>query len=436
LDKKTNRNWTGTMGIIAYRRKTWYRIDSTAKIFPAIVTNRSTTVFRLSATLKEAVAPSRLQQALDKTIERFPGFKVKLRAGLFWNYFQEVRQPPIIQEELYAPCRPMHLRRDRRFQFRVLYFQNRISIECAHVLTDGTGAQEFLLSLLQNYLQSKTPFSALIDPAAPPSPEEWEDGYLKYYNENIPPPRRSLGAFHLPKPLTADAGRIVTALLSCAALKNLAKENGVTITEYLVSTWLAALQDLHANNPRRSKLLPLRVMVPVNLRTMFPSKTLRNFFLTVLPGIDLRLGEFSFREILDTVHHYMQVEVNEKTINQQIRQIVDGGTLPVVRWLPLSIKAPFNRIIYRHIATRRHSGVMTNLGMVRLPPDAREFIERFDFIPNPNPITKANVGIISYGEWTTITVGTQALYTDVERLFFTRLRKAGLTMRIETNEKE
>ncbi len=424
------------MGLIAYRKKTWYRIDSAAKIFPAIVTNRSSTVFRLSATLNEAVVPDRLQQALDQTIERFPGFKVRLRAGLFWNYFQEVRHTPLIQEERYAPCRPMHLGRDRTFQFRVLYFRKRIALECAHVLSDGTGAREFLLLLLQHYLQSETPFTSLIDPADPPSPEEWEDGYLKYYNADIPPPRRSLGAYHLPNPLTIDSGRTITARLPCMALKNLAKENGVTITEYLVSTWLASLQELHTNNPRRSRLLPLRVMVPVNLRAMYPSKTLRNFFLTVLPGIDLRLGVFSFREILDTVHHYMQVEVNEKYINQQIRQMVDVGTLPAVKWLPLMVKAPFNRIIYRYIATRKHSGVMTNLGLVRLPEEAREAIERFDFIPNPNPITKANVGIISYGEWTTITVGTQALYKDVERLFFSRLRKAGLAIRIETNEKE
>ncbi|MBN2163436.1 MAG: hypothetical protein JXR25_01005 [Pontiellaceae bacterium] len=421
---------------MTYRRKTWYRIDSAAKIFPAIVTNRSTTVFRLSATLKDTVAPDRLQQALDQSIERFPGFKVRLRAGLFWNYFQEVRHTPLIQEERYAPCRPMHMGSDRRFLFRVLYYQKRIALECAHVLTDGTGAQEFLLLLLQKYLQVETPFTSLIAPDEPSSSEEWEDGYLKYYKPDIPPPRRSLGAYHLPKPLTSDNGRIITARLSCTALKNLAKENGVTITEYLVATWLASLQDLHESNPRRSRLLPLRVMVPVNLRAMYPSKTLRNFFLTVLPGIDLRLGEFTFREILDTVHHYMQVEVNEKYINQQIRQMVDVGTLPLIKWLPLMVKAPFNRIIYRYIATRKHSGVMTNLGLVRLPEEARDAIERFDFIPNPNPITKANVGIISYGEWTTITVGTQALYKDVERLFFTRLRKVGLAVRIETNEKE
>ncbi len=418
-------------------KKSWYKLDSAGKIFPAIVTNRMTTVFRLSATLSAAVEPTRLQHALDRIVKRFPAFYVRLKNGFFWNYLLENTYSPVIQEERYAPCRPMHQRRDRGFQFRLLYFKNRVSLECAHVLTDGTGAQEFLLAVLQLYLKSDEKFTTLIDSSEAPDPQEWEDAYLRYYNEEIPPPRRSLSAYHLPKPLIPDDKcRVITGRISCADLKNTAKSAGVTITEYLVATYLASLQDLHSNNPRRARLHPLRVMVPVNLRSIYPSKTLRNFFLTVLPGIDLRLGTFTFREILDNVHHYMQVEVNEKYINQQIRQIVGGISFPLVRWLPLFIKAPFEKAIYRHIATSRHSGVFTNLGLVRLPSSASESIIRFDFIPNPNPVTKCNVGVISFGEWTTITIGTIARYKDVEKLFFKRLRKAGLKISLESNEKE
>lgn len=425
------------MDLIKQRRKRWYRLDSAGKIFPAIVTNRMSTVFRLSASLVEPVSPSRLQRALDETICRFPAFQVRLRSGIFWHYLQENRLCPVIQEERYAPCRPMHYRRDRNFQFRVLYFGNRISVEFAHLLSDGTGAQEFLLALLEKYLSCEEELTRLISLNSDPSPEEWEDAYLRYYNSEIPPPRPALGAYHLPKPLIPDQQcRIITGKVSCKDLKDTAKAAGVTITEYLVATYLATLQELHKNNPRRARLLPLRIMVPVNLRSIYPSTTLRNFFLTVLPGIDLRLGEFSFLEILETVHHYMQVEVNEKYINQQIRQIVGGITQPFVKYLPLFVKAPFEKLIYRHIATRRHSGVLTNLGLIRLPKSASDQISRFDFIPNPNPVTKSNMGVISYGEWTTITFATLSKYRDVERVLFSRLIKAGISVSIESNEKE
>jgi len=427
------------------RKKKWYRLDSAARIFPSIVSNRMTTVFRISATCTDLVSPSRLQHALDSTIVEFPHFQVCLRRGIFWNYFQENRHEPVISEERFAPCRPMHFRQDRRFQFRVLYYERRISLECAHVLTDGTGALIFLDTLLKYYAEQelntlkeeKGSYESqeivntnLIDP------ELWEDAYRRYYRSEIPMPRIALGAYHLPKRLMHDQSlRVITGKIPCGDLKAIAKTNGVTITEYLVSTWLAALQDLHTDNPRRAKLLPLRVMVPVNLRAIYPSKTMRNFFLTVLPGIDLRLGHFTFREILDTVHHYMQVEVNEKYINQQIRQIVGNSAVPFVRFLPRIFKAPFERIIYRHIATRKHSGVFTNLGLIK-QENFTTGIERFDFIPNPNPVTGCTIGVVSFGEWTTITASSLEIYRDPERLFFSRLKKAGLHVSIETNERD
>jgi len=432
------------------KRKKWYRLDSAARIFPSIVTNRLTTVFRISATLTSPVSPSRLQHALDTTIAIYPHFQVFLRQGLFWNYFQENRHSPVISEERFAPCRPMNPRRDRRYQFRVLYFNHRISLECAHVLTDGTGALTFLHTLLEKYScasekqqDSSQPFKRQTTKNGQPQtdkqevdPELWEDAYLRYYRPEIPSPRLALGAYHLPKRLINEQShRVVTGTVSCDELKKLAKQNGVTITHYLVATWLAALQDLHTDNPRRARLLPLRVMVPINLRTLYPSKTMRNFFLTVLPGIDLRLGHFTFREILDTVHHYMQVEINEKYINQQIRQIVGNSAVPFVRFLPRVIKAPFERILYRHIATRKHSGVFTNLGLMTFKSDCQS-IERMDFIPNPNPVTGCNIGVISFGKTTTITVSSLEMYRDPERLFFTRLRKAGLSISIDTNERE
>ena len=419
------------------KKKEWYKLDSAAKIFPAIISSYNSTVFRLSATLKEEVIPQKLQNALNKTIDRFPMYQVKLKNGLFWNFLQKNQAKPIIRKEHYAPCRKMHKIFDKGFLFRVLYFHKRISVEFSHILTDGTGANEFLMLLLQNYFDTKTSLTSIIAPAQIPNEEEWEDSYIRHYNKELPTPRSTWGAYHLPKPLLPNnQNRIITGQLDCLALKDKAKSYKVTITEYLVSTYLATLQDLHRNNPRRVKLLPLRVMVPVNLRAIYPSKTLRNFFLTVLPGIDLRLGEFTFEEILKTVHHYMQVEVNEKYINQQIRLIVGGVTSTYVKWLPLFIKAPFEKLIYRYIATRRHSGVLTNLGLVRLPDEVNDKIEKFEFLPNPNPDTKCNIGIISYGKWTTISISSLAQYRDVEKLFFTRLRKDGLRISITTNTKD
>ena len=56
----------------------WRRLDNSAKIFPLSVSKKYSTVFRLSCVLKEKVAPHILQKAVEKALEVYPFFKVKL----------------------------------------------------------------------------------------------------------------------------------------------------------------------------------------------------------------------------------------------------------------------------------------------------------------------------------------------------------------------
>ena len=70
-------------------RKRWRRLDNTAKIFPVIANEQMSQVFRISVTLKEPVDPDILPQALEDILPQIRNFRVKLRRGLFWYYFEE-----------------------------------------------------------------------------------------------------------------------------------------------------------------------------------------------------------------------------------------------------------------------------------------------------------------------------------------------------------
>ncbi len=107
------------------KNKKWFRLDNAAKIYPAIITGRMTTVFRISATMKEIVSSAVLQKALDNTIVRFPYYKVKLRAGFFWHYLQENQQNPEVKIETEHPCRKINRISNRKFLFRVLVYHKR-----------------------------------------------------------------------------------------------------------------------------------------------------------------------------------------------------------------------------------------------------------------------------------------------------------------------
>ena len=131
----------------------WRRLDNTAKIFPVIANENMSQVFRLSVTLKEQVKPEVLQQALEDILPHIRNFRVRLRKGLFWYYFEENKKVPQVQRESTYPCRYIDPHGNRKFLFRVTYYEKRINLEVFHALTDGLGAVNMLKDLTGRYLQ-------------------------------------------------------------------------------------------------------------------------------------------------------------------------------------------------------------------------------------------------------------------------------------------
>lgn len=78
--------------------KEWFKLDNAAKIYPAARSSRWNAVFRMSVVLKEEVDPELLQQALDDVIDRFPTYRMTLKKGFFWYYFQFLDHKPKIEK--------------------------------------------------------------------------------------------------------------------------------------------------------------------------------------------------------------------------------------------------------------------------------------------------------------------------------------------------
>ena len=131
----------------------WRRLDNTAKIFPVIANENVSQVFRISATLKEPVNPELLSRALEEILPEIRNFRVKLRRGLFWYYFEENDRIPQVKRENTYPCRFIDPHGNQRFLFRVTYYEKRINLEVFHALTDGLGAVNFLKCLTRQYLR-------------------------------------------------------------------------------------------------------------------------------------------------------------------------------------------------------------------------------------------------------------------------------------------
>jgi NRPS condensation-like uncharacterized protein len=335
----------------------------------------------------------------------------------------------------------MEVKKKGKFPFRVLYYNQKISVEFSHAVTDGTGALIFLKSLLVEYFRLKgietKEFEGFFRYNEIPDEEEYEDAFKKYYNKKIPKRRKKSRAFHFPFPLKEKGVyHIVTGVIPVRDVLAKAKEYNISLTEFLLALYFESiLEVIYALPPKKRKKLikPIILNVPVNLREMYPSRTMRNFFVSVTPHIDPRLGGYSFEEIIKYVHNFMQVEVDKRYINQQITMNVKSEMSLIVRLFPLPLKNLILPIAYNIIAESRYTSGLSNMGKVRMPKEIEEYIERFEFYPPPSQGNIIKSAVISYRDRLYITFGKLTDTKDIERIFFRKLRKMNIPVKIETN---
>jgi NRPS condensation-like uncharacterized protein len=420
--------------------KFWFSLDNAAKIFPAIITREVTTVFRLTAVLKQPARIKAFRKAVLLAEKRFPYYKVQLMEGFFWYYLEHLPKHIPIEVDDKPCCRKFPR---GNLMIRILVRNNRINLEFSHILTDGGGALQFLKSLLILYSKecgaSIPPEYDFTEPDGDIPEEEYEDAYKRYFKENIPPMVKRSKAFHIPYTLKSSPRfERLTAVLSLKQIKQAAAEKGVSITVYLVAVYLFTLQDVYESPntlKRYKKHKILRIQVPVNLRKIFPSRTMRNFSLFVMPEIDLRLGHYSFGEIIKTVYHQVQLETDEKLINKNISRNVGSEKKIYVRSIPLILKSFILRMKYNAVGPGQYSGVVTNLGKIDLPSETRDRIDYFVITPPPpNKLLKINCGVAGFGDKLVLSFGNITNSKEFEKKFLQFMKDRNIAVKLEKNQ--
>ena len=419
-------------------KKNWFRLDNAAKLYSAIHSERLPMVFNISAALKTPVHVNFLQTALDHMMERFPYYKVRLRAGFFWYSLEDNPARIVVRAENDTPCRVLPDHDGDGYLFRVQAFRSRIAVEFSHIITDGTGALIFLKSLIVEYFKLRghpvKEMNGIFNPADDPEPEEFEDAYARFNTRVAPKPDRLKSAFRLPYPLkSVHRHTCLTGECPSDAVYKQAKTRGVSVTEYLAGVYLFILQGIYRDLPsaakRRAKKM-VRMQIPVNLRTLYPSKTMRNFTLFVTPGIDMRLGWYDLDDIIKRVHRYMKNEADTRHIDQQLARNQNFERSVFVRSMPLLLKNAVLHSSYTSLGPTRYSGVLTNLGRVSMPPSVEGEIECFTFIPPSGRELRVHGAVATYGDKLRITFGSVADIMELQRRFFRFLVDAGIHVRL------
>ena len=419
----------------------WMRLDNAAKIYPAAKRRGWTNYFRLSVTLKEPVDVQVLRTALDVTVRRFPSIAVRLRRGAFWYYLEEIEKAPPIEEDKSYPLVHVPFDDVRKCAFRVLVYHSRIAVEFFHAVTDGTGGLIFLKTLVAEYLCQKYGISipaedGVLGRLEDPDPEELEDSFLRYAGD-ITASRSEQTAYHLSGTPEPDGFlNLTTLMLPVAAVKEKARAFGASITEFIAAVMMKAICDLQAEQvPRRMRRKPVKVLLPVNLRGLFPSRTLRNFASYVTPEIDPRLGEYSLSEICKIVHYRMGLENDPRMMAAKIATNVASERSPVLRVMPLFIKNLAMKAVFDLVGECKSCLCLSNLGAVRLPQAMAPYVARMDFIIGVQAKAPHNCGVVSWDGTMYVNMIRNIQEPELESHFYRVLHSLGLPVRVESNQR-
>ncbi len=413
----------------------WIKLDNAGKIFPGQNTRRWSNVFRLGVELKEEIDPEILKEALKITLERIPSLKVRMKKGFFWNYFEINDMECPVNPDIKNHCYRINFKENNGFLFRIYYHHNRICIDFYHSLCDGYGGAVFISTLAGHYLRLKgcsvSHNKFVLDVNEKPKDEELEDAYLRYSSSKAKYVSDETRVYHKRgTKLPLHLCNYTVCTMSLEKLRSLSKSYGVTITELFA----AILLDIHyrkqLSEGKTNK--EVSVQIPVNLRKAFPSNTLRNFVLCLMVKINPEMGKYTFEEILKTVSHQLKLVNDAKALDSLMTRNVNIEK-KAVKYVPLVLKNFFVGLGFRVNAEFSTSVLISNLGVITLPEDMEEYVERFFFFTGSGLVNGARCGVVTFGDKVVFTFSNRYKEDDVEKEFFRRLGELGIPVTVTTN---
>jgi len=421
----------------------WYRMDNSAVIYPMSITPATQSLFRLTAELKSHIDEELLQAAVINILPRFPSFKVQLRSGFFRYYFDDNEHKPLVFRDNGILHQKINFSQNNHFLFRICYFKRKISADFFHALCDGSGAMEFMKALVFQYLR-ETGIALLPDEKIKlaedePLVEEQEDSFVKHAKKL----RISSGAIARLAGTTAVQIRgkkfrglgygLIQGNLIAEELAALSKKYKCSVTVLVAAN---ALLSVAETLPQGNHKHDLVVMIPVDLRRFFKSSTLNNFTTVVRCSVNPNRLPLTLRDYCRHIQEQLKAQLDKEGLEEKLSLATVMGLKWYMKIMPLALKSFFIKLGKLLSGETKQTMIVSNLGIATMPDGTEEYLDSFAFNPNVSFKAPKNIGLVSYEGKTTISFTRAIVSTEIERRFFTRLSKEGLSVEIISNLRE
>ena len=421
--------------------QTWSRLDNSAKIYPMLVNKKSQNIFRLSVTLKEKVDKNILLDALKMTLERFPVYKVRLMKGAFWYYLDDNHAKIKVYPMDALSFKKITDKSCGGYCFRVSYFDTQIVCDFFHAICDATGAAEFVKSLVYTYLNlsGKEVFSdqKVLTVGSPVMREELEDSFLANYKKL---PLKDLkikdmqgkNAYHIKGILFDNVGNgIIHMYCDVKEVLDICHAKGCTMTEYLGALFMMAIYESQIKG-KEENANNIQLFVPINLRKIFGSKTLRNFSLFSRIGCN-PYEDMEMDKLIKIMHDNLKRDMDKDVLKDKISTTVWAEKFFLVRFVPLFLKRFFFNFSNYFFGKTKKTATLSNFGVLDIPDSMKQYVESVSFAISSNATTPLSLSIISCNGKLCITFTRRITDTQIEKNFASYLTKDGVNLTVTSN---
>ncbi|MFZ2540039.1 MAG: alcohol acetyltransferase, partial [Oscillospiraceae bacterium] len=361
--------------------------------------------------------------SVDHIFDRFPMLFVKMRKGVFWNYFDTNVEKFLVMEEKNFPCDNINQIENNGYFLKLLCFGKRISVEIFHSLTDGCGAIEFLKMILHYYFnfldktKGNSSTNMLIDKdILDVLPEEMEDSFSHYYKDTTLPQKKCENSYCIKGTSFESYGNnVTTGVLSASELNSLAKSKSATITSYLASVLIYSIYKTQQRYEIDTK--PIIVSIPVNLRKVFPSRTLRNFFGVVNVGMAVNRTT-TLEEIIEKTTKQLKTKTSRNALQDVISNNVKLEKNLYSRLTPLFIKKMLISLGFNLLGETKKTITISNIGNISIPEEMKTLVKQIEVVLYPTLKSPINCGICSVNDRLTISFSRSIVESDIIRSFF------------------
>lgn len=404
-----------------------FPVDNSAILYLALLRKHHTNIFRFTITLTEPIHPDLLQEAVNRVHHRFPTIFAVFQPGFFQYSQVPAENPPQVAED---PGLLINLTKEEmaKCAYRVYYRENQIIIEGFHALTDGYGMVASFSTLTAEYLRLRYGIAVptgypVFDVTEEPKEEETEDSYLRYAQEK-PLHLPSRYSYQLPG-YDPKCGPVIreTLVYPVEELLSGARKYGVSITALLSAVMADSIMELQ-HSRKEKKMRPVRIMVPIDLRKLFPSKTLRNFILYALPTMEVSEYGTQIKDLAQRFARQIKDHLSKEKLGGIIAYNVKTQNMPIFRMLPSQVKYGLMRLAYTYFGESNSSLTMTNLGNISLPEAMIPYVESVILTMMPRMRSPYNCGMYSYNGNFYINLCRFPKESQLEEIFTRKLREA------------